>query len=164
MKLIPILVLMILASCEPVVRSSRSNNIPISQPLETQKPEVLDEMRFTSVTNIHISPTVKIDTDRQEIEIQSLTQRGCDVNLERDEILRYQFLSDNEIDVVIKNEVLRFKRIHKVKEEAGIYGDWQYVDYIEEQAHNRERIITLLIRDSDVMNADIYCEYGKYEV
>ncbi len=162
MKLIPLFVMFFLASCEPV-RNDRSVVQPFQKP-EVQKPHVeTDELRFTSVSNTHMSPKVKIDTDRQEIEVTGHSGSGCGIDFQEGQVLRYQFPDAKELELVMETETLKFKRVHRIKEENGIYGDWQYVDYIEEQANNRERIITLFIRENEIMNVDVYCEYGKYE-
>lgn len=161
MKWLPFLSFVLFISCNDVVRSSRNSGMqnPLTQPLK----QTYSDLEITSSRGItHLDPKIKIDKDRQEIEITGHSGKGCGIDFLEGQILRYQLLDESEMELVMETETLKFRRIHR-NDLVGIYGDWQSIDFKEEENKSRERIVTLFIRDNEIMNADVYCEqrYGK---
>lgn len=149
MKWFPLIGLLFLMSCEEKIQEHKEKVI-----VETGT----QESTFASKAIVHLSPRIKIDMERQEIEVTGHSGQLCGIDFLDGQILRYEVLNENELELVMETETLKLTRIHHSQKETGVYGTWQNVDFKEETAKNRERIVTFFIRDHEIMEVDVYCE------
>lgn len=154
MKWLPLVCLMFLMSCIDTPRRYGDSVVPVTRPApSTQESQLRDLGPFTSRATAHLNPKVKIDTLRQEIEIIDHSGRLCGIDFNTGDILRYQLLNNEELEVLMPNETLKLKRIHQNSND--VFGDWQEVKFTP---GNSERIVTFFIRDNEIMYVDVYCE------
>ncbi len=167
MKWFPLFTLIFLMSCNEARRPIRNTNsqqtLQAMRAQQIQKPQEPEWGIYASRGITHLAPKVKIDTERQEIEITGHSGQSCGIDFLDGQVLRYQLINNNELEIMMGIETLKLTRIHRSQNEDEIHGVWQSVDFKEETAKNRERIVTIFIRDHEIMNVDVYCEqrYGK---
>ncbi len=151
MKWFPLLFVIVFVACEEKVPEYKKKKEA------AQEEQILQASRLKSRTTIHMDPRVKIDTERQEIEITGQSGDLCGIGFKEGQILSYQLINDNELEIQLESETLKLHRIHSF-ESNGVYGDWQTGTFGEPFSDIRERIVTFIIRDHQVMDVDVYCE------
>ena len=145
MKWFPLFFLAFLMSCEEKVPNYKKKNERQAEDARTS---------FKGV--MHLNPKVRIDAERKLIEVTGGSGALCGINFTDGQVLTYDLINDDELQLDLGEETLNLKRIHhSVKD--GVYGDWQANNFTEIES-NRERIVTFIIRDQEVMDVDVYCE------
>lgn len=95
---------------------------------------------FSGYSKTYIEALVSIDSERNEIEIvegQSSRLKSndgkekelCGVTFQKGDILTYQFIDSNQIELQLPEETIVLKRVHSNEEDiTSIRGDWRLVD------------------------------------
>ena len=149
MKWYPLFILMFFMSCEEKVPNYKKKKVQEEQSVQATTPA-------RSKIMVHMDPRVKIDTERSEILITGQSGDLCGIGFKEGQVLSYQLINDDELEIQLENETLKLNRIHHF-EVNGIYGDWQSRLFDSENP-DRTRIVTFIIRDHEAMAVDVYCE------
>lgn len=151
MKWFPLFFLVIFGSCEERVPSYKK----IEAPQEEQI--ILQASRLKSRQTFHMDPRVKIDTERQEIELIDKSGELCGIGFKEGQVLPYQLISDNDLEIQLESETLKLHRIHQF-DSTSVYGEWRTGGFGEPFSETRERIVTFIVSDQEKMAVEVYCE------